>query len=200
MSAIIKKNSQGYNYRYTDLAETHRYLEEAGQSYFQEIEVVDGIDYVVTICLDATGKELRRCRGCRIPAISGKGNPAQELGSALTYARRYSLWMAFGLATADDDGAALNPVKPNKRGAKPDGKATGKSSRTAGLDRSAEVNRISLLVNSGRLSLEEVQATVRKYGAAKMNDLSDDAFTECVAVLTKPRQSSYEAPYCHQGS
>ena len=117
-----------------------------------------------------------------------------------SYARRYSLWMAFGLATADDDGVALNPVKPTKRGAKPDGKATGKSSRTAGLDRSAEVNRISLLVNSGRLSLEEVQATVRKYGTAKMNDLSDDAFTECVAVLTKPRQSSYEAPYCHQGS
>ena len=40
--------------------------------------------------------------------LSGKNNAAQEHGSALTYARRYSLLMAYGLATDDDDAESLN--------------------------------------------------------------------------------------------
>ena len=38
-------------------------------------------------------------------ALVGIKNPAQEQGSATTYARRYSLLMAFGLASDDDDDA-----------------------------------------------------------------------------------------------
>jgi len=189
MTATLKRNGNGYGYKYTDLAEIHRYLETTGERYFQEVETENGHDYIVTHILDATGKEIRKCRGCRIPPLPGGKNPAQELGSALTYSRRYSLLLAFGLATSDDDGAALNPVKRDKKAVKPDWmtteKALDESPRTAVLDRTEAVNRISLLVNSGKLALEEVQATVRKYGAAKMNELSDDAFAECVATLTK---------------
>jgi hypothetical protein len=58
MTATIRKNSQGYNYRYADLEQTHRYLEETGQGYYQEVEVVDGIDYVVTICTDTNGRKF----------------------------------------------------------------------------------------------------------------------------------------------
>jgi len=38
----IRKNSQGYGYKYTDLAEIHRHMEEVGLSYFQEVETLDG--------------------------------------------------------------------------------------------------------------------------------------------------------------
>ena len=189
MTTTIRKNRNGHNYSYTDIAAVNQFIESTGQSYYQEVETENGHDYIVTHVLDATGKEIRKCRGCRIPPLPGGKNPAQELGSALTYSRRYSLLLAFGLATSDDDGAALNPVKRDKKAVKPDWmtteKALDESPRTAVLDRTEAVNRISLLVNSGKLALEEVQATVRKYGAAKMNELSDDAFAECVATLTK---------------
>jgi hypothetical protein len=173
----IRKNSKGYNYKYADLAETHRYLDEIGERYYQEIETVDGEDYVITHCLDASGKEIRKCRGCRVTkgslAEKGKGNPAQEAGSALTYARRYSLWLAYGLATADDDGAALNP------------KSTAPKARDNVLDRQAGMDRIKQLLDTGKLQLSEVQSEVRKYGATKMQDLPPDAFVKCLATLTQ---------------
>ena len=110
--ANLKKNVEGYGYKYTDLAQINNYVESNGWKYFQEIEPTylpnEIVDYVVTYIDFGDGKyEKRKC--CRVPkaTLSGKTNPAQELGSALTYARRYSLLLAFGLATTDDDGACL---------------------------------------------------------------------------------------------
>jgi hypothetical protein len=156
----IRKNSQGYGYKYTDLAEIHRHMEEVGHSYFQEIETVGDEDYVITHVLDATGKELRKCRGCRVVKTSGK-NPAQDYGSALTYSRRYSLLMAFGLATTDDDAAALTPQKT--RTTKP--KATDKAlSRTTENDCQWLRNEIIELQRQGRFTVEQINEAKRVAG------------------------------------
>ena len=182
MTATIRKNSQGYGYRYSDLSEIHRYLEEVGESYYQEIESVDGEDYVITHIFDASGKEIRKCRGCRVVKTSGK-NPAQDYGSSLTYSRRYSLLLAFGLATADDDGAALT-VKPKV--AKPERKAMDKQTSNADpFDRKSGMDTVKRMIDTGVLQLSDVQNEVRKYGVAKMQDLPLDAFVRCVATLTK---------------
>ena len=176
----IRKNSQGYGYKYTDLAEIHRHMEEVGFSYYQEIETLDGNDYIITHILDDADKEIRKCRGCQVVKVSGK-NPAQDYGSALTYARRYSLLLAFGLATADDDGATLTSGKPDRKGVdKPKStKSTDKAYRQAGVD------AVRHLLDTGTLQLSEVQSEVRKYGVEKMQELPPDAFIRCVAALTK---------------
>ena len=109
MSNIINKNKDGYGYKYTDISEIHRYLEQNGMSYYQYIDRIDNDDYIMTVKI-IDGKEMPAIRGSRVvnATLSGIKNPAQEQGSALTYARRYSLLMAFGLATDDDDAQSLS--------------------------------------------------------------------------------------------
>ena len=109
----LNKNKEGYGYCYTDLAEIHRYLEQNNMRYYQEIETVEGVDYIMTYRYIDDKWEEKPKRGCIIvnATLSGKSNPAQEQGSALTYARRYSLLMAFGLATEDDDAESLSIIK-----------------------------------------------------------------------------------------
>ena len=193
MSTTIRKNSQGYGYKYCDLTEIHRHMEEVGLRYYQEVETVDGEDFIITHIRDETDKLIRKCRGCRVVKVSGK-NPAQDYGSALTYARRYSLLLAFGLATADDDAAALNPVEP--KAVRPDAarprrksmdmpRATPKSTDKA--YRQAGVEAVKHLLDAGTLQLSEVQSEVRRYGGEKILDLPPDAFVRCVATLTQGR-------------
>ena len=116
MADTIAKNKTAkmpkYSYKYVDIAQIHEYLESIGASYYQYTEREDGDDYVVTVKI-IDGVEHKPLRGARIvnATLQGVVNPAQEQGSALTYARRYSLLMAFGLATTDDDAQALTRPK-----------------------------------------------------------------------------------------
>ena len=112
MSNTLFKNSQGYGYKYTDISEIHRWLEENDIEYYQYIEPIDGNDYIYTVPI-INGEELTPRRGCRVivSTLNGKSNPAQEQGSGITYARRYSLLMAFGLATSDDDANSMTVPK-----------------------------------------------------------------------------------------
>lgn len=118
----VKKNSKGYGYKYTDLSQIHGYLEEMGIRYIQTMETDEKGDYIVTIPI-INGKRTEPIRGCRIPEtkLSKNDNPAQEYGASLTYARRYSLLMAFGLATEDDDAECLSKREEElqKRQARP---------------------------------------------------------------------------------
>ena len=102
------KNKEGYGYKYTELAEINNYLASIDTYYYQYIERIDNEDYIMTVPI-INGEEKTARRGCRVvqATLQGVKNPAQEQGSALTYARRFSLLMAFGLATEDDDAASL---------------------------------------------------------------------------------------------
>lgn len=118
-STRLAKNASGYGYKYTELSQINEYCENNDIEYYQVIEKVGDDDYINTI-LTINGVEKAPRRGSKIvnAVLQGIKNPAQELGSALTYARRYSLLMALGLASEDDDGNALKAKTINNEGNK----------------------------------------------------------------------------------
>ena len=120
MNTKITKNQtakvgEKYSYKNVDIAQIHEYLEANKMSYYQYIDRIDGDDYIMTVKV-INGEEKPALRGARVvdATLIGVNNPAQQQGSALTYARRYSLLMAFGLATEDDDAQSLTVEKEEK--------------------------------------------------------------------------------------
>lgn len=107
--STIKKNKEGYGYTYTDITAINNYCMENGITYYQEVETceVNSRDYIITYLTE--NNETKRYRGCQIvqATLQGIKNPVQEYGSSLTYCRRYSLLMALGLATEDNDAQDL---------------------------------------------------------------------------------------------
>lgn len=112
MKSTIAKKSEGYGYKYTELADINKYCEDNDIRYYQEVETneINQKDYIITYI--TKGEETTKHRGCQIveARLSGINNPVQAYGSSLTYCRRYSLLMALGLATEDDDGSSLSEM------------------------------------------------------------------------------------------
>jgi len=111
--ALKTSTNPHFKNRYVDLAGCLEAVNDAllthGIAVYQEtFEVPDGV-CVETCFLHESGETLRMGK-LHVPAA--KHDP-QGYGSALTYARRYSLMAATGIAAEDDDGnAASQPRKP----------------------------------------------------------------------------------------
>jgi hypothetical protein len=143
MVSTVKKKSNGYNYKYAELAQIHEELENQGITYYQYIDYDQNADadYVYTVIIKGD-KESSPRRGCRvIIGHESKMSAAQAQGSALTYARRYSLLMALGWATEDDDGAGAGKQstdQANSGGSRLNFNAV--RNRLAGIDNLDELN------------------------------------------------------------
>lgn len=106
--------------KYADLAACIEAVDDAllsnGIAVYQETSHDDSGVTVETVFLHESG-ETMRCGKLHVPAAK---NDPQGYGSALTYARRYSLMAACGIAPEDDDGNAASQNKPQAV-AKPEG-------------------------------------------------------------------------------
>ena len=184
MANTIGKNAQGYGYKYTDLAHIHEWLESNGLSYYQYIEPIDGVDYIMTV-RKGDGYSSEPVRGCRVvqATLSGKSNAAQEQGSALTYARRYSLLMAFGLATDDDDAESLT------KKAKEPAKTSGKTFSEAPKDDGTPINQTqtdaiqTLLTDAPAARLEAFNKALDFYKVENITQLTKAQAAQMIARL-----------------
>lgn len=112
-NATIGKNADGYGYKYANMVKVHEYILQINGGYFQytKTDEIDQKTYVWTHRFKddvlAEDIDIRGARVVDATLSNGKQNPAQANGSALTYARRYSLYMAYGLAVDDNDAEDL---------------------------------------------------------------------------------------------
>lgn len=91
-------------------------LNDNGIGLIQTLHECDNGVVVETIFIHESGESLS-CGKLHVPATK---QDAQGFGSALTYARRYSVMAACGMAPEDDDGnAAVKDYKPQKTGRTP---------------------------------------------------------------------------------
>lgn len=166
MKSTIAKKTEGYGYKYTELADINKYCEENGIRYWQEVETceINQKDYIITYV--ENNDKVEKHRGCQIveATLQGIKNPVQEYGSSLTYCRRYSLLMALGLATEDDDGASLTQKKEPT------------------LEDAKEYT-ISFGKHKGK-TLEELIKDDKQYVQWMLNNKSDDYFKKCYELLT----------------
>lgn len=98
---IVANKSDGYNYKYSNLADLHR----AGVNIPKMKTGKDGEDEYVYYW---DGQDWQQ--GAKVVPIESKTmNAAQAYGASLTYARRYTVQMAESVACDDDD--AVEKVK-----------------------------------------------------------------------------------------
>lgn len=91
---IVKSESEAYGYNYASLADI---VKQGFKIPVMETRSVDGELYMGWI----EGDSWHQGAPVVVPEMKGM-NAAQAMGSALTYARRYTAQMALGLACDDD--------------------------------------------------------------------------------------------------
>ena len=100
----VQRNSRNpfFKSNYADLAEIWKTIREPlcsnGLSVTQSTDVVEGVFMLITTLWHSSGEWIT----CRYPIIHAKDDP-QSIGSALQYARRYSLSSLVGVTSQDDD-------------------------------------------------------------------------------------------------
>lgn len=177
----LGKVKAGYGYKYTELAQINELLEQRGESYYQYTETAEnGKDYIMTVKIDKDGKESEPVRGCYIVdegALKGNNNPAQQIGAAITYARRYSLLMAYGLATEDDDAASLTPQSNQSRqSAKPQQTAKPKLIGTEDIQ---YINKVIEAYPANKL-LDQIKT---KFKVNAVIEMTEEQGKKCVSML-----------------
>lgn len=113
--AIKGKTNPAFRSKYADLAAVvdaiKPALSEHGLWFRQISHPADGGVCVETVIHHASGESLA-CGPLFLPASK---QDAQGFGSAMTYARRYSLMAAFGVPAEDDDGNGAVQSRPEPK-------------------------------------------------------------------------------------
>lgn len=107
-----------YEYSYASLSSVLKAVDEAcsevGLSWWQVTEPLEGLGWRLnTVLYDPEDDDLIEFGG----AINTTKADPQQNGSALTYARRYSLVLLFGMNQSDDDAGLVHRavVSPDRR-------------------------------------------------------------------------------------
>lgn len=113
--AVKDKTNPHFKSKYADLGNVVEAVKPAltknGLWFSQHAHDKEAQVCVETIIYHASGEYL----SCGIVSVPVSKHDAQGYGSAMTYARRYGLSSAFGVAPEDDDGNAASKAAPSNK-------------------------------------------------------------------------------------
>ena len=106
-------------------------------------------------------------------------NDPQGMGSAITYARRYTLQSAAGLPSEDDDANAATPQKPAYT--PPVNKPVQQQPAPTGLISSAQQKRLMTIANG--IPVDQIKAIIAKHGFTSSKLITTFKYTEiCLEI------------------
>jgi hypothetical protein len=173
-----------YSYRFAELADVlvmaRPILHEHGLAHMQPVstEMVGNATHV-SVCT-----ELIHVSGATATSpvllLVVSGSDAQRVGSAVTYARRYSLMATLGIA-GDDDDAAMATLA---RTASPPGRAARAAAPATG--RSPEEAQARELLNGATSEVRTgIQRAFREHFGVSLSNLSRDRHAEALSFITE---------------
>jgi superoxide dismutase len=162
------KSKQGHGYKYADLAECINIakapLAATGLAVSQMLgQSESGKQTLITILTHASGQYMMSefdLVDATLMGGAGK-NPAQVLGSAITYQRRYAYTAMIGMAQQDDDAASCAQVNSNR-------------TNSNNHNKSQLITRLDFALRKKGYTQEEVEAHVKKsFTSMSENELND---------------------------
>lgn len=160
----LPKDKQGYGYKYTDLDTVISYLrpilKSNGIGFMQTLTTIEGKSGLTTKLFNAEGEWIEDTTF--LPEVQLKGtNPAQNMGAAITYMKRYSLCAILGISSDED----IDAVVENKPASKPQDALNFKLK--GGKDTPEEHEKILALLDTkdkdGKLIFEKEQTEVIRW-------------------------------------
>lgn len=172
--ALKSSSNPHFKSRYADLAMCVEAVIDAlndnGIALIQQTHECDSGVIVETTFIHESGETFSAGK-LHVPASK---HDAQGYGSALTYARRYSLMAACGIAPEDDDGNAATSAPPARRVV-----AMPPPTPKAGANEIASITKLANATGT------ELSAIASAYGLASINDLPMTKVAEVIARLQK---------------
>jgi hypothetical protein len=169
LPALKDRANPAFRSKYADLgacleAVEDALLENSIALYQETFEDQTGVT-VETVLLHESGETIR---GGKLHVPAAKQDP-QGYGSALTYARRYSLMAACGIAPEDDDGNAATKAV---REAKPD--AVGLANAVNAIKNAATVEDIAKHLKAGAAMYPNSLAALQKHASERKTFLQQE--------------------------
>ena len=181
-AALKTSSNPHFKSRYADLAACVEAvidsLNDNGVALIQQTHECDSGVIVETMFIHESGEHFSAGK-LHVPASK---HDAQGYGSALTYARRYSLMAACGIAPEDDDGNAATSAPP-KVAQKPAPRPTAEVKKV-GPDELATINKLAEAAGVN------VAAIATAYDIPSINDLPLTKTAEVIDRLQKKAAES----------
>jgi hypothetical protein len=159
-------------------------LSENGLSVAQTMNIIDGKSVLETTLYHTSGEWVKG-----VQSVNPVKDDPQSLGSAITYARRYSLSALLGIVADEDDDAEATKPEPVKNTEKP----TPTTERLIDKITEAQIKKIYATAKEKQLSPEDAKAYIKKtFNKSSTKELTKSEASTMIEFLNEIKPG--EAP------